>query len=193
MLTFYIVVGLITVGVILAIVLMTRSRRQPAPAEAAGIAAHGPKTLIRIVGEEPAPERPKDFDGGETLVYLRAAPPAEAGRRERDAAGPAVTAGARLVGLSGAFKGRSFPIGAAGLAVGRSPHADIVLGDPRVSLRHAWIGLVDGQAMLRDLGSTNGTFLNAHLNARVSETPLRTGDTIFFGGHQGDQFRFLAE
>lgn len=193
MLTFYIVVALITIGVIAAIVWATRSRRQAAPADAAEIGPHGPKTLIRIAEENPAPAPPKDFDGGETLVYLRAAQPAEAGPRKRDATGPAVTSGARLVGLSGAFKGRSFAISDGGLTIGRSPYADIVLGDPRVSMRHAWIGLVEGQATLRDLGSTNGTFLNAQLNARVSETPLRTGDTIFFGGHQGDQFRFLAE
>ncbi len=70
---------------------------------------------------------------------------------------------------------------------------DIVLADDRVSSRHAWIGFVDGRIVLRDLQSTNGAFLNAQTHASVSEVNLRSGDTIFFGGHQGDQFRFIAD
>jgi pSer/pThr/pTyr-binding forkhead associated (FHA) protein len=42
------------------------------------------------------------------------------------------------------------------------------------------------------LGSTNGTFLNARIDSPVSEIALSPGDTIFFGGHGRDQFRFVV-
>ena len=192
MLAFYILIGVLTLGIIAAVVMMTRSRERPAHAEPPEVSARGPRTLVRVVEEEPAPQVPDDFDPGETLVYRRSSETA-ASPRKRDDSGSAVTSGARLVGLSGAYKGKSFAVGAAGLTVGRSPYSDVVLGDPRVSFRHAWIGIVGDMAMLRDLKSTNGTFLNAQLNARVTETPLRSGDTIFFGGHRGDQFRFVVD
>jgi cytochrome P450 / NADPH-cytochrome P450 reductase len=42
--------------------------------------------------------------------------------------------------------------------IGRDPGCDIVIGDPRVSRRHAVLGLEDGRWVLADAGSTNGTF-----------------------------------
>lgn len=101
---------------------------------------------------------------------------------------------ARLIDLGGSRTGNAFPIPPAGVTIGRNPYAcDIVLDDPRVSSRHAWIGFVDGMAVLRDLKSTNGTFLNAQVRVPVTETPLRSGDTILFGSHQGNQFQFVAD
>lgn len=111
----------------------------------------------------------------------------------RHAATLPAAASARLVALSGALKGRRFGVTAAGIKVGRDPDNGIVIADPRVSHHHAWIGIVDDKVVLRDLGSTNGTFLNARRDALVTEAALMPGDTIFFGGHGGDQFRFLAD
>ncbi len=98
-----------------------------------------------------------------------------------------------LLGLSGSLKNKSFPVTEAGVTIGRSAPNDIVLTDPRVSSHHAWIGIVAGKAVLRDLHSTNGTFLNANMRAAIDEVELRPNDTIFFGGHQGDQFRFVVD
>jgi hypothetical protein len=112
---------------------------------------------------------------------------------DRNAAKPAASASARLVAVSGALKGERFAVTAAGIKVGRDPDNGIVIADPRVSHHHAWIGIVDNKVVLRDLGSTNGTFLNARRDALVTEATLMPGDTIFFGGHGGDQFRFLAD
>jgi pilus assembly protein CpaF len=41
--------------------------------------------------------------------------------------------------------------------VGKSAECDVVLGDPEVSRRHARLWEEDGQVLLEDLGSTNGT------------------------------------
>lgn len=65
------------------------------------------------------------------------------------------------------------------LAVGRLGDNDVALDEASVSSRHAEIEVQDDSAILRDLDSTNGTFLNGN---RVSgEVPLKEGDEIFFG------------
>jgi predicted component of type VI protein secretion system len=85
----------------------------------------------------------------------------------------------------------SAAVAAGGITIGRHPECDVVVADPRVSSRHAWLGIVGGKATLRDLKSTNGTFLNTQTRTSISETELRAGDMISFGGHQGDQVLFM--
>lgn len=65
------------------------------------------------------------------------------------------------------------------VVIGRSPGADIVIGDDFVSGKHARVSLAGDEAVLEDLGSTNGTILNG----RTISTPqtLRPGDTIDVG------------
>lgn len=134
------------------------------------------------------------FDPDATQIYLRDAPannsPAEL---DRDAAPLPTEKTARLVCIGGSQKDHSFPITAAGITVGRDPKSDVVINDSRVSSHHAWIGIIDHKAVLRDLGSTNGTFLNVAINSPVREVVLKHGDTIFFGGHGRDQFRFIVD
>lgn len=66
------------------------------------------------------------------------------------------------------------------LTIGRVAENDVQLDETSVSSRHAELLEQDGAVVLRDLGSTNGTFLNG---ARVTgEQPLQAGDVIFFGG-----------
>lgn len=134
------------------------------------------------------------FDANATRVHFRgSAEIAPAAPLHRDAAPLPPRKAARLVCVGGSQKDHSFPITAAGITIGREPKNDVVIADPRVSYHHAWIGIVDQKAVLRDLGSTNGTFLNAQIDAPVSEVVLSPGDTIFFGGHGRDQFRFVVE
>ena len=65
--------------------------------------------------------------------------------------------------------------------IGRDADATIVLDDDLVSRRHAMIEVSGGQAVLRDLDSRNGTFLN---NQRVTEAVvLQNGDRIGIGDH----------
>lgn len=64
------------------------------------------------------------------------------------------------------------------LLVGRSVACDLPVRDPTVSRRHAELDLGEEGLRLRDLGSTNGTFLNGE---RVSEGVARPGDQVAFG------------
>jgi hypothetical protein len=196
MLAFYVLVVLVTAAMVVAIVYVTRSRGEQQRTDRPDLNTKGPATLVRVDTQPPEmPAVPDDFDPGATLVYRGAsqAGAVATARKREHVTTIATPTGAHLVGLSGPHKGGSISISADGITIGRSPYSDIVLGDPRVSFRHAWIGIVDGKAVLRDLNSTNGTFLNAQLKARITETPLQSGDTIFFGGHQGDQFRFVVD
>lgn len=52
------------------------------------------------------------------------------------------------------------PLGRGVLTIGRAPTCSIRLDHPTISRRHAEIQPVDGTFVVRDLASTNGTFLN---------------------------------
>ncbi len=64
------------------------------------------------------------------------------------------------------------------ITIGRAEDSVVRIGDPSVSGRHAQIELSGDACMLRDLGSTNGTFVNGQ---QISEHQLRGGDRIRFG------------
>jgi len=64
------------------------------------------------------------------------------------------------------------------LEIGRNSQNDLVLVDSSVSQRHAQITRTDNIFVLRDLGSTNGTFVNRE---RVASHRLVDGDDIHFG------------
>jgi hypothetical protein len=74
--------------------------------------------------------------------------------------------------------GVSLPI-AGPVVIGRSPGADIVIGDDFVSGRHARLAPSNGGAVIEDLGSTNGTVLNGQPVTGVRS--LRAGDSIDIG------------
>jgi hypothetical protein len=62
--------------------------------------------------------------------------------------------------------------------VGRGDESEIVLVDPSVSRAHAIVEIEGAQPVVRDLGSTNGTFVNGR---RVSVEALHDGDELQFG------------
>ncbi len=64
------------------------------------------------------------------------------------------------------------------LVVGRTDDCDLPIADATVSRRHAELDLFAGQLRLRDLGSTNGTFVNGE---RVDEATAAPGAEIAFG------------
>jgi len=67
--------------------------------------------------------------------------------------------------------GRSFPIGEQPLIIGRSPDVAVVLNDTNVSRRHAEVWRTSEGVAIRDLQSTNGTFVNGHRITAVSLSP----------------------
>ena len=64
------------------------------------------------------------------------------------------------------------------LLVGRHHACDIVLDEPTVSRRHAFLVFRDGSWVLQDLESTNGTIVNGTL---VGRCVLRPGDQLLLG------------
>jgi hypothetical protein len=77
------------------------------------------------------------------------------------------------------FGGRRLLVAPAGAVIGRSRGCDIVLEDPGVSRRHAEIRPAQDGWMIRDLGSTNGVYLNRSPIDGPME--LRSGDHIELG------------
>ncbi len=84
---------------------------------------------------------------------------------------------------SGGDTGRIITLSAGGTYLIGREGADIEVDDAKVSRKHAEISLLGpGAYFLRDLASTNGTFLNGkRITERSpikSEDRIRTGDTI---------------
>jgi len=82
--------------------------------------------------------------------------------------------------------GRRFDLGEGSFIVGRDASADMSLpNENSISRKHAQITRSGNSIVVKDLGSTNGTFVNGlKLNG---ETTLRPGDTVQFGAVR---FRF---
>ncbi len=78
--------------------------------------------------------------------------------------------------------GERYPLMGAMTVLGRDDAADIILDDPGISRRHSEIRVTnDGPhliASIRDLGSTNGTFVNSE---RITSQRLSDGDRITVG------------
>lgn len=68
--------------------------------------------------------------------------------------------------------------GKSDLVLGRSRGCDVVLSSEAVSRRHAQLFFRDGNWVIRDLGSTNGTRVNG---VRVGRCRLRPGDRVALG------------
>jgi pSer/pThr/pTyr-binding forkhead associated (FHA) protein len=81
--------------------------------------------------------------------------------------------------VEGPGAGRQLPLERS-VTIGRDPDADLVLDDGEVSRHHARITLnPDGSAVVEDLGSTNGTFVNR--NELVGPAHLDPGDELLIG------------
>ena len=88
------------------------------------------------------------------------------------AAGPPAGSAPRLEGKLGTFQ-----LTRTVTRIGRGADADIRIDDPGVSRHHAEIR-IGSDVILRDLGSTNGTYVNGTL---IAEQPLRDGAVITIG------------
>lgn len=73
----------------------------------------------------------------------------------------------------------TLPRGERAFVIGRSPHCDLAVPDMTVSWRHAELRWADGEWVLTDLGSTNGTRVNGWLAG--GGFAVRPGDQVSFG------------
>jgi pSer/pThr/pTyr-binding forkhead associated (FHA) protein len=62
--------------------------------------------------------------------------------------------------------------------IGRSPGAEFIVDAPLVSRLHCQLTATDESLQVKDLTSTNGTFVNGK---RVRTAELREGDTLSVG------------
>lgn len=77
---------------------------------------------------------------------------------------------------SGARK--ALPLQNASTVIGRKPDADLRIPLADISRSHCEVSLNGGGATLRDLGSSNGTFVNGE---RIAERRLKPGDLVKIG------------
>ncbi|MEU6207286.1 FHA domain-containing protein [Micromonospora musae] len=84
-----------------------------------------------------------------------------------------------LTVAGGPMRGASFRLRAEAQLIGRAPVAHVSVADPHLSRRHAEVWLTPEGAWLRDLGSTNGTWLNDRRIGGLEQ--LTDGDVIRLG------------
>ena len=85
----------------------------------------------------------------------------------------------RLLVVEGPDRGKELSIDRERVTVGRSKICDLELSDQAVSGSHFEIEALERGFLLRDLDSTNGTFLDG---TRVSlPTPVPVGSTVTIG------------
>jgi hypothetical protein len=89
----------------------------------------------------------------------------------------------KLVIVAGAREGLEIPLDSDKLTIGRSAQSGLVIRDEYTSTNHARLQLWNGDWVIQDLNSTNGTFVD---NQRVSVptpvplfVPVSVGSTIF--------------
>jgi ABC transport system ATP-binding/permease protein len=126
-----------------------------------------------IKGRQIPPGAPTLWRPGETL-------------RVGDLRGNSISLELKTPGATPAL--HTYPLGMHRLAqydrvtIGRDPNTQVHLNHPTVSRNHAEIVRQNGTRIIRDLGSSNGTFLNGQ---RVThDTPLNMGDVIQIGPYK---------
>jgi pSer/pThr/pTyr-binding forkhead associated (FHA) protein len=85
---------------------------------------------------------------------------------------------AKLVVLSEGLKGNTYEIKVERTTVGRVEDNAVQIPEPSVSSHHCEILLRGKDVVVRDLNSTNGTFIN---NEKVTESVLKPGQVLRLG------------
>lgn len=135
---------------------------------------------VRITGVNPVRPGPA-IEVGEFQIRIRRTEPEQSTSGE-----PSVMAGT-LVG-TGKQKGLRLDLPPKAI-IGRDRSADVVVQDDSVSRKHAEIVLENGRVLLRDLGSSNGTFHNERPLTAGTDVALGANDVVGFGD---TRFRFVA-
>ena len=122
-----------------------------------------------LFGQSPSSRKQKRQRQNARSRPARPARPARTGRGEPQ----------RLLVTGGPLSGTTLPLTEQQITIGRSNDATLVLNDDYASSRHARLFPQDGQWIVEDLGSTNGTYLDRQ---KVTQpTPVPTGVPIRIG------------
>jgi pSer/pThr/pTyr-binding forkhead associated (FHA) protein len=87
-----------------------------------------------------------------------------------------------LLVTAGALAGTTLELSGQQITIGRADDATLVLNDDYASTRHARLFPQDGQWIVEDLGSTNGTYLDRQKVTQPTPVPvgvpIRIGKTV---------------
>ncbi|MDX6334972.1 MAG: hypothetical protein QOG05_2312, partial [Streptosporangiaceae bacterium] len=103
-----------------------------------------------LFGQSPSSRKQKRQRQNTRPRPARPARPARGGRGEPQ----------RVLVTGGPLSGTTIPLTEQQITIGRSNDATLVLNDDYASSRHARLFPQDGQWIVEDLGSTNGTYLD---------------------------------
>jgi hypothetical protein len=211
----FLVVVIIVIGLAIFFVMRKRSKARAAAATAAvqsrvpsageSIPAYSAEPAAAVSEAAVAVDAPPPvFESPTPMEEIRAdvaeaspAPLADSGSMEFDPSRTVAITRENTVAISygyinfvsGVLAGQQFEIQPEGAYIGReSSLSQIVVSDPRISKRHLWIGVKEGQVKIADQDSRNGTFVNDPRSERVTETTLNDGDTVILG--ESDVARF---
>lgn len=87
---------------------------------------------------------------------------------------------ARLIFTGDKFGGRIYEFALSKTTVGRGDHNTLAIHDPSVSQTHCEVLVYGPEVIVRDLGSTNGTYVNG-LRLCNQQCQLKAGQTVKFG------------
>ena len=124
----------------------------------------------------------KDIYGTMVTPRGRVTEAKRSGRVRREKTAPVSVPKSILV-TGGPLTGTMLPLGNGPITIGRAPSSSLVIDDPYASSRHTVIENVDGDWIVSDQGSTNGTFVDEErLVAPMRLLPgvsVRIGQTTF--------------
>jgi two-component system cell cycle response regulator len=92
-----------------------------------------------------------------------------------------------VVVLSGDRMGEMFPLKNDRTTIGRGLQTDVRINDEGISRTHAVVEMEDGDYLLSDAGSTNGTYANGN---KVNRYKLQEGDKIQIGASSVLKFTY---